>query len=153
MNSCLRQQITHRPYYLVRLETELLLELFERCRGAKGVHPDDTALLADVALPPQSGAMLDRDTSFDVWWQHTVPILLRLVFEDVPGRHRDHASADAFRHQLVVSLHGQTDLAARRDQDYFRIPVWSISEYIGSARNAGCRSEPVPIQGWQGLTR
>ena len=59
----------------------------------------------------------------DVGRQHAVPIFLCLVLEDIPGRHRDDARADALGEQVLVSIHGKTDFTAGGDEDHLGLPA------------------------------
>src|SRR5262249_17794419 len=95
--------------HLVWLETKFPLELLERRRRPERVHADNTARPADVALPPERRGLLHRDARCHLWRQDGILILLRLLFEDVPGRHRDHARPDALSDELLVGLHSETD--------------------------------------------
>src|SRR5260370_619089 len=90
---------------LVRLEAELFLELLERRRRAEGLHADDAARLTDVALPSQGGGLFYGDASFHFGRQHPAAVSARLVIDDVPTRHRDHARTDAIGHKRLVGLH------------------------------------------------
>ena len=56
--------------HLVGGEAELGLQIVERRRGPEGVHADDRAVGADVAVPPQAGCLLDRDPGVDLGRQH-----------------------------------------------------------------------------------
>src|SRR5262245_20167422 len=71
--------------HLVRLETKFPLELLERRRRPERVHANHAARPADVALPPERRGLLYRDARCHLWWQDAILILLRLLFEDVPG--------------------------------------------------------------------
>src|SRR5215216_5780305 len=68
---------------LVRLEAELALQLLERRGGAEGLHADDPALVADIALPAQRRGLLDGKPRLDGRRQHFLAIGLGLVLEDV----------------------------------------------------------------------
>jgi hypothetical protein len=116
------------------LEAELLLKRLQRRRGSESLHADYAATASDVALPSERGGLFDGDPRLHGWRQHAVTILLRLAVEDLPGRHRDYARADALGEQLSVGLHGQTELAARGDEDQLGISARRIGEHIGSAR-------------------
>src|SRR5262249_15071234 len=105
----------HNPVWL---EAELSLEFLERCRGPEGLHATDTARRANVTLPSQGGALFHGDTGLHRGRQYTVPILLRLVLEDVPRGHRDHPRADSLGQELLVSLHRENDFTAGRDEDH-----------------------------------
>src|SRR5437667_2023877 len=127
------QQLFRRRGHQVGLEAKLLLQLLERRRRPESLHPDHPAGSADVALPSERGGLLDRDARRHGGRQHAVPILLRLVLEDLPRRHRDDAGADALGDQLVVGFHGKTHLAARGDEYYLGIPAWGVREPVGTA--------------------
>src|SRR6266850_3484744 len=105
--SLLAQQLLGRCHDAVGLEAELLLKRLQRRGRAKRPHADDVpgAADADVALPAERGGLFHRHPRLYVWWQHAVTILLRLMLEDLPRRHRDDASADPFREQLAVRFH------------------------------------------------
>src|SRR5262245_48518447 len=62
--SPLGQQLLRGPHHAVRLEAELPLELLERGRGPERLHANDTARLADVALPAQGRRLLHCDACF-----------------------------------------------------------------------------------------
>jgi hypothetical protein len=58
------QQFLRDCHDAVRLDAELFLEFLERRRSDEGVHTDDAALPADVALPSQGGSLLHGDAGF-----------------------------------------------------------------------------------------
>src|SRR4029077_4689385 len=91
-------------HHAVGLEAELSLQLLERRRGAERLHADDASAAADVAVPAERGALLDRDPRRHGRQKHAVAVLLRLFIEDLPRRHRDDARADALRGELLVRL-------------------------------------------------
>src|SRR5580658_2418291 len=49
----------------VRLEAKLLLQLLKRRRGSEGLHTNDAARQAHIALPSQSRALLHGDARPD----------------------------------------------------------------------------------------
>ena len=53
---------------------------------------------------PKVEACSIGNARFDARRQNAVPVFLRLVLEDVPGRHRNHARADALGDQFLVRL-------------------------------------------------
>src|SRR5262249_11718131 len=116
------------------LEPVFSQQLLERGRGAKCIHPDDAAGSADIAFPTEGRSLLHRHARSDVGRQHAVLVRLRLMFENIPGRHRDHARADTLREQLLVGVDTETDLAAGRDEDHFGLSRRRIGEHIGAAR-------------------
>src|SRR5439155_25845880 len=71
--------------HAVRPEPELPLELLERRQRPKRVHADALTCGAHIALPAVCRGLLHRDTCLHLGWQHTVPVHLRLVLEDIPG--------------------------------------------------------------------
>src|SRR5262245_14876290 len=88
----LAEQLPDGLGHALGLESEFSLQLLERSRRTECVHANDTAgFPADVALPAESRGLLHRDARRHLGRQHAVLICLRLVLEDVPGRHRDHA--------------------------------------------------------------
>src|SRR5215831_16802638 len=97
--------------HTLRLEPVFSQQLLERGRRAKCLHADDAARPADVAFPTEGRGLLDGDARGDVGRQHAVLIRLRLMLENIPGRHGDHARADALREQLLVGVDTETDLA------------------------------------------
>src|SRR5215470_16817292 len=115
------QYLLGRRHDTLRLEAELLLKRLQRRRGPERLHADDVASASDVALPPERGGLFDGDPRLHGGREHAVTILLRLVVEDLPGRHRDDARADTLGEQLTVRLDRQTELAARGDEDQLGI--------------------------------
>ena len=53
--------------------------------------------------------------------QDFILILLRLMLEYVPGRHRYDARPDSVSDELLVGLYSKTDFATRCDKNHFRI--------------------------------
>src|SRR5262245_50964655 len=70
--------------YLVRLEPELPLQFLEWRRSPERAHADHLTGGTEIPLPPQSGGLLDGDARRHVRRQHAVPVLLRLLVEDLP---------------------------------------------------------------------
>src|SRR5215467_10143066 len=110
-----------------------MLQLLERRRRSERVHANDLPRGAHVALPAESRRLLYCNARRHMRWQHTVPVLLRLVLEDVTRRHRDYARADALREQLLVGLYDQTDFAARGDEEYLGVAAGGVGEHVGAA--------------------
>src|SRR5215472_15872123 len=79
----------------VRLESEFPLQFLERRRRPEGLHADDLARGADVALPPEGRRLLHGDAGRHRRRQHAVPVRLRLALEQIPRRHRDDTRANA----------------------------------------------------------
>src|SRR5262245_26026436 len=134
----------------VGLEAELLLKRLQRRGSPERPHTDDAAGAADVPLPPERGGLLHGYPRLHAGRQHAVTILLGLPIEDLPRRHRDDARADALGEQLPVSLHGQTELAPRGDEDHFGIAAGRIGEHVGATRDP-CRGgvrEPIERRQW-----
>src|SRR5262249_59012292 len=77
------------------LEPVFSQQLLERGRRAKRLHADNAARPADIAFPTERRGLLHGDTRGDVGRQHAVLVRLRLILENIPGGHRDHARADA----------------------------------------------------------
>ena len=117
------------------------------------MHPDDAAFAADVALPSERGGLFDRDARADRRRQHRVAVLARLLLEEVPGRHRHHAGADALGEQLLVRGDGERELAARRDQDQLGLAAGRVGQHVGAARDAGRRRVPAAVERRQRLAR
>src|SRR5215472_10396025 len=81
----------------LRLESIFSQQLLERGRCAKCLHADDAAGPADVAFPAEGRGLLHGDARGYVGRQHAVLVRLRLMLENIPRRHGDHARADALR--------------------------------------------------------
>src|SRR5271165_2577060 len=92
-------------------------------------------------------------SGLNIWRQDAVPILSRLVLEEIPGGHRDHTRADALGEQLVVGFHDQTYFAARSDKDQFRVSARDVSEHVRTSREAAGRGIFASVQSRQRLTR
>src|SRR5215467_3359954 len=60
--------------HVFRRKAELLHEVVDRRRGAESVHPNGSTLRADIPVPAQDGASLDRDPRPDRGGQDLVPI-------------------------------------------------------------------------------
>src|SRR5215510_688790 len=95
MNSIPTQLLFRSGDHTVGLKAELPLQLLERRRGSESVHSDHMAGGANISLPSKCGGLLYRDARLDAGGQHAVTIRAGLLVEDVPGRHRHHARADA----------------------------------------------------------
>src|SRR5262245_41534310 len=117
------EQFLRSRHYLVRLEAELSLELLERRRRPERFHTDHVARPANIAFPAESRCLLHRDARRHLRGQDLILILLCLMLEDVPRRHRDHARADTLSDELLVGFYSQTDFTPRGDQNHFRIPA------------------------------
>src|SRR5580658_6498427 len=120
-----------------RLEPEFLLQLLERSGAAEGLHTDDLAGGPDIAVPTQGRSLLDCDTSGNPGRQDAVAIRLRLMLEDVPGRHGDHARANSLGQQRLVRIDDERNLAARGNQDDLGRAIRRVRHDIGAAGNAG----------------
>src|SRR5258708_39692687 len=137
----------------MRIEAELLMELFEGGRRPERLHADDAARVADVALPSQRRGLLDSDAGFDPRRQNALPVFARLVLEDVPRWHRDHARANPLRDEPLMDLNDETDFTPRGDKDHLGISVWSVGEHVGAARHARGRRILAAIERRQRLAR
>src|SRR5215510_15973731 len=120
------QYLLGRRHDARRLEAELLLKRLQRGRGPERLHADDVATASDVALPSERGGLFDGDPRLHGGRQNAITVLLSLVVEDLPRRHRDDTRADTLGEQLTVGLHGQTELAARGDEDQLGISARRI---------------------------
>src|SRR5262249_7624468 len=103
------------------LESEVPLEFFERRRGAERLHAEDQARVTGVSLPSEGRRLFYSDACLYAGRQHAVPVILCLVFEDLPGRHRDYPRTDAFDQQFLMRIYSETDFTTCSDKDYFRI--------------------------------
>src|SRR5580704_14140311 len=103
---------------MFRLETKFPLEFLERRRGSESLHPNHTSGTARIPLPSESGRLLNCDARLHCAWQHTVPVLLTLVFEDIPRRHRYHARVEALGEKRFMRVHNETNFAPRGNQDH-----------------------------------
>src|ERR1700752_1450100 len=104
------------------------------------MHTNDAPLSADIAFPAKRRGLLDRNTSFDLRWQHTVAVVLGLQLEDVPRRHRNDAGSNSFAPERLVGLHRETELAAGRDENDLGFATDGISKHIRPARDTCRRS-------------
>ena len=90
-----------------------------RCSSLSGAEapkvfmPMTRPSVADIALPAQRRCLLDGDARLHAGRQHLLAIGLRLVLEDVPGRHGDDAGTNPAGRQRFMGLDDQRDLAAR----------------------------------------
>jgi len=107
--------------HAVRLEAELLLQLLERSRGAERRHADNAPRRADVALPPKVEAcsMATRASRRAAKRRHGTPESGARRCPRTASRPR---GSECRRHEPLVGLRGQAQLAARRDEDHLRLP-------------------------------
>ena len=122
--------------HLVGGEAELGLNVFQRRRGAEGVHPDLDAVRSNVAIPAQRRGLLDRDPRGDARRQDLVAVGLVLAVEELPAGQADHTRADALAAQLLVGGERQRDLAAGGDQDHLGVAALGVGEHVAAAAQA-----------------
>src|SRR2546428_13079688 len=116
---------------MVRFEPELPLQFFERRRSAEGLHADDLTGGANVSFPTKGGGLLHGNARLHIRRENALTVILCLMIENLPGRHRYHARANAFGTQLLMRLNRHTYFAARGDDDDFGISARSIGEHVG----------------------
>src|SRR4029453_7407129 len=80
------EQLLGGGHHMFGLEPELLLQLFQRRRGAERFHADDSTRRTDIALPSERRCLLDRDPRLHVGGEDALTVLRGLVLEDVPRR-------------------------------------------------------------------
>ena len=130
-----------------------------RCSSLSGAEapkvfmPMTRPSVADIALPAQRRSLLDGDARLHAGRQHLLAIGLRLVLEDVPGRHRDDAGANPLGRQRFMGLDDQRDLAARGDEDDLGRAARRVRHDIGAARDAGRRGVLAAVERRQRLAR
>src|ERR1043166_2677267 len=107
----LPKQFLGRRHHLVWFEAKLSLQFLKRCRRAKSFHADHAPRPADIALPSESRCLLHRDARGHLRRQNFILILLCLMLEYVPRRHRYHARSDSFGNKLLVGFYSKTDFA------------------------------------------
>src|SRR5262245_27806164 len=86
-------------------------------------------------------------------WQYTVPVLLRLLLEYIPGWHRDHARPDALSDELLVRLHSETDFTTGGDKNHFRVPAWGVPDPDRGDRGRGASAAEQGADGRAGQRR
>ena len=69
------------------------------------VDSDHLARIAHVLPPAKRRRRLHRYPRFNARWDHAVPVLLRLLVEDLPARHTDDPRPDASLLQELGRLH------------------------------------------------
>ena len=109
--------------------------------------------MADVSLPSKSRRLLNCDPRLYLRWQNGISILLRLMFEYIPRRYRNHTRPDAFGDQLFMRLDSEAYFAARRNKDQFGIIAGRVGKDVGTARDSGCRRVFRSVQCRQRLAR
>ena len=77
------------------------------------MHADDTATRTYIGSPSQHRSLLDGEAGCHRWRQHLIPIGLRLLLENVPGRHRDDTRPNPPRCQCFLGLDDQGHFAFR----------------------------------------
>src|SRR5579875_746427 len=95
-------------------------ELLERCRprgrGAEPIDADGDTVAADVLVPAERGACLDRDLRHAMR-KDGVLVLFALLLEDLPARHGDNRRVNACALEIVRGLERHLDLRPRRNED------------------------------------
>src|SRR5262249_46829718 len=94
------------------LEPIFSQQLLERGGRAEGFHAHNATRCADVAFPAEGRGLLHGEARGYDGRQHAVSVRLRLMFENIPRRHRNHARADALGEEFLVGLYAQADLAS-----------------------------------------
>src|SRR4029077_8382697 len=112
------------------LETKLTIQFLERRRGAKGFHADDATGGTNIAVPTQHRPLLDGDARLHAGQQYLISIRLRLMLENVPGRHRDNAGSNSLSRQCFVGVNDQSHLASGSNEDDLRRAIGSIGHDI-----------------------
>src|SRR5262249_11191273 len=94
--------------------------------------------------------LLHGDARREIQRQDAVPILVWLLVEELPGRHRHDARANPLDTQLLVSLDGEAQLTARRDRDDLGPSPRGLGEHVRAARGArrGTPRRTAPDPGW-----
>ena len=80
---------------LAGVKPNFVKQVLERRRGAECVHADLGAGRADIAVPADHRAHLDRHARRDVGRKDTIAIRLVLLLEQLPGGHADDARRNA----------------------------------------------------------
>src|SRR6202035_693630 len=106
-----------------------------------------------IPLPSEYGSLLDGDAGSYTRRQDAIPILLRLMLKDIPGRYGDYPRTDAFGQQLFMSVHSDADFASRGHEDHLGDSAGSVCEHVSAARHTGRRSILAPVQNWERLSR
>src|ERR1700722_2549042 len=87
-----------------------------RCNSFSGAEAPKVFMpmtRADIAVPAEHRPLLDGEARLHRGRQHAIPIGLRLLLENVPGRHRDNARSNSLSGQRFMGLDDQRHLAAR----------------------------------------
>ena len=104
------------------------------------MHSDHFAGWSDVLRPAECRRRLHRYSCFHRWRQDLFPVIVALLFKNIPRWHADHARLDSFCLELLVGSHTQGNFASGSHQNDFRLPVGRIGQNIGSFGDArgGC---------------
>ena len=114
-------------------------------------HADLGAGRADIAVPADHRAHLDRDARRDVRRKNAIAVRLILLLEQFPGRHADDACRNALALELFISVDAESDLAAGADQDHRRLAVRGVGENIGATGQTCGRRVARAVEGRQRL--
>src|SRR5215472_15266207 len=150
---CSAEQLFGGSDHLFWLESKFPLEFLQRSGSSERSHANDPALASNVTLPPKGRGLLNSEASGHFWRKNAVTVFLRLMLKNFPGRHRNNARTDALGNKLFVSLDGETQLTASRDQNELGIAVWSVGKYIRAFSHTRCRRVFGAVQSGQRLTR
>src|SRR4029434_9924597 len=115
------------------------------------MHPDPGTGCADIAIPTDHGAGLDRYARLDAGRQHTIAIGLILLFEQFPRGHADHTRRNTFLLERLIDFNAERNLTAGTDEDHQRVAAFGIGHDIGAAREPCGRSIALAVKGWQRL--
>src|SRR5271170_7994799 len=101
---------------MVDRETVLLEDDAARRRRAEAIDRKDVPVGADPALPAHRSCRLDGEPRFDLSRQHALAVLLALLREELPRRHRHQAYLDAATAQELLGADDERYLRARADE-------------------------------------
>src|SRR5271157_1170259 len=130
----------------VRREAKLSLQGLERGGSPEGLHSDDCPARTYVTLPAEDRGLFHRNAGPYARRKDALPVVLGLVFKNVPRGHRNYPGANPLGDKLFVSLDGEDELAARSNQNDLRAPVRWVPQYVGAARNASGGGVLLPIE-------
>ena len=124
----------------------------ERRRGAERLHADDVTRAVPRTAPSRSSTPAPPRRAPSPRAAGRSPGTREVGRRRAPRTASTRrASATPSPRSCSCASTAKTQLAARRDQDHLRLPGRRVGEHVRSARDAGRRAVPRPIEGRQRL--
>src|SRR6266850_6845303 len=121
-----------RRYNVFNREAEFRQQVLQWCGSSKRAHADDFALGSNVTVPSENGSHLHAHACGHRCGQYALFICRILFFEQLKGRNTHHSGFHAPGRQLFLRGHTERNFSAGSHQDYIRLTIRRVTEYIRS---------------------